>query len=126
MVDRPRPRLIRDCTILKLAHHGSRNGTDARVAGPGPARARRRQPGQGQRVRPPPLRDDRLLRRNEIPLLRTDQRGTITIVSDGRHLEPGQPQIARRQGSDDAETVASSSDGQETPARASQSGTRRK
>ena len=24
------PELIRDCTILKLAHHGSRNGTDAR------------------------------------------------------------------------------------------------
>ncbi len=22
--------LVRDCTILKLAHHGSRNGTDAR------------------------------------------------------------------------------------------------
>ena len=24
------PELVRDCTILKLAHHGSRNGTDAR------------------------------------------------------------------------------------------------
>ena len=24
------PELMRNCTILKLAHHGSRNGTDAR------------------------------------------------------------------------------------------------
>ena len=31
--------LIRDCTILKLAHHGSRNGTDQHVARPGSARS---------------------------------------------------------------------------------------
>src|SRR5947199_3465640 len=27
------PSLIRDCNVLKLAHHGSRNGTDARWLG---------------------------------------------------------------------------------------------
>ena len=51
------PDLLRDCTILKLAHHGSRNGTDQRLAGPAPARGRRREPGRGERLRPPPLRD---------------------------------------------------------------------
>ena len=38
-----------------------------------------------------------LLRKNEIPLLRTDQRGTITIVSDGRTWNLVNPQLARRQ-----------------------------
>jgi competence protein ComEC len=27
------PELVKDCTVLKLAHHGSRNGTDARWLG---------------------------------------------------------------------------------------------
>jgi beta-lactamase superfamily II metal-dependent hydrolase len=31
--ERHAPRLIRSCTVLKLAHHGSRNGTDARWLG---------------------------------------------------------------------------------------------
>ena len=42
------PELVRNCTILKLAHHGSRNGTDARWLPDGPARAGRGQPGQEQ------------------------------------------------------------------------------
>ena len=62
-----------------------------------------------------------LLRRNEIPLLRTDQRGTISIVSDGQTWNLVNSQLARHQKSDDAETVAASSDAQETPARSSRS-----
>jgi beta-lactamase superfamily II metal-dependent hydrolase len=120
------PELVRDCTILKLAHHGSRNGTDARwlnLVAPELAVASL---GKGNEYGHPHSETISLLRRNEIPLLRTDQRGTISIVSDGRTWNLVNPQIARSQESDDSETVAASSDGQQTPARASQSRTRRK
>ena len=49
--------LIRDCTILKLAHHGSRNGTDQRwldLVQPEAAVASL----AGKRLRTPSLRDD--------------------------------------------------------------------
>jgi beta-lactamase superfamily II metal-dependent hydrolase len=120
------PELIRDCTILKLPHHGSRNGTDTRwlnVVSPELAVASL---GRDNEYGHPHSETISLLRRDEIPLLRTDQRGTISIVSDGRTWNLINPQIARRQGSDDAETVAASGNGQDSPARASQSPTRRK
>ncbi len=51
------PSLVRNCTILKLAHHGSRNGTDTRLAANRPPGAGGRQPGTKQRLRPPAPRD---------------------------------------------------------------------
>ncbi len=97
--------LISDCTILKLAHHGSHNGTNQSLAGPGPAGAGRRQPGLGQRLRPPPCRDG---------LVAPEERDPVPPHRPARHhhhrqqrplLEPGQSQyrppqgIAQRRGS---------------------------
>ena len=47
------PQLVRDCTVLKLAHHGSRNGTDARWLGLVRPRLAVASLGRGQRVRAP-------------------------------------------------------------------------
>ena len=79
------PDLIRDCTVLKLAHHGSRNGTDARWLDLVRPRLAVASLGADERVRPSPRpRPWRCSARLGIPLLRTDQDGTITIVSDGK------------------------------------------
>ncbi len=51
------PDLCAGVAILKLAHHGSRNGTDAAWLRLDPPESGRRQPGARQRVRPPPPRD---------------------------------------------------------------------
>jgi beta-lactamase superfamily II metal-dependent hydrolase len=78
------PDLIRDCSVLKLAHHGSKNGTDARwleLVRPQVAVASMgRNNGFGH---PSPQTID-LLDRLGIPLVRTDQEGTITLESDGK------------------------------------------
>jgi competence protein ComEC len=89
-------KLVCDCTILKVAHHGSRNGTDA---------------GWLQAVRPelavaslgthneyghPHAETINLLRRSGIPLLRTDELGTIKIISDGQNWRIVKPAFARR------------------------------
>ena len=103
------PELVRDCTILKLAHHGSRNGTDARwlnLVSPELAVASL---GRNNDYGHPHSETISLLRRNEIPLLRTDQRGTISIVSDGQTWNLVNTQLARRQESDDSDHVAASS-----------------
>jgi competence protein ComEC len=101
------PDLLRDCTILKLAHHGSRNGTDQRwldLLQPEVAVASL---ATGNDYGHPHSETVSLLRKNEIPLLRTDQRGTVTVVSDGRTWNLVAPQLARRrQPRDDDEAVA--------------------
>ena len=117
--------LIRDCTILKLAHHGSRNGTDqgwldlvepeAAVA----SRARETTTGH------PHSETISLLRKKQIPFLRTDQRGTITIVSNGRTWNIVNSGLARRGGSRKADAVAASSSRDDEPgANSSSSGSR--
>ena len=103
------PELVSDCTILKLAHHGSRNGTSQAwldLVQPELAVASL---GSGNDYGHPHAETISLLRKNEVPLLRTDLRGTITIVSDGRTWNLVNPGIARRQGSRGEEAVAAAS-----------------
>jgi hypothetical protein len=78
------PGLIQNCTVLKLAHHGSRNGTDVRwlrAVGPRLAVASL---GRGNEFGHPHPETLALLGRANVPLLRTDRDGTVTVVSDGQ------------------------------------------
>jgi competence protein ComEC len=77
------PDLIRDCTVLKLAHHGSRNGTDARWLGVVRPQLAVASLGRGNEFGHPHPETLSLLERRGIPLLRTDVDGTVTVVSDG-------------------------------------------
>jgi beta-lactamase superfamily II metal-dependent hydrolase len=77
------PELVGDCSVLKLAHHGSRNGTDAEwleLVDPDLAVVSL---ASGNSYGHPHSETVALLRRYKVPLLRTDERGTITLVSDG-------------------------------------------
>lgn len=90
------PQLIRNAQILKLAHHGSRNGTDARwldLVRPALAVASL---GAGNDYGHPHRETLDLLASYRIPLRRTDQVGTITIESDGRNWRLLPPQLAER------------------------------
>jgi competence protein ComEC len=81
------PDLIRDCSVLKLAHHGSKNGTDARwLSLVNPQLAVIRVGANNEYGHPSP-QTLALLSRMRIPVLRTDHDGTITIRSDGKHWE---------------------------------------
>ena len=103
--------LVRDCTILKLAHHGSYNGTDQRwldLVQPELAVASL---GKDNDYGHPHSETLSLLRSNDIPLLRTDQRGTITIISNGRTWNLVRPELARRKRSKSDTDVASTSGG---------------
>jgi len=89
------PDLIKGCTVLKLAHHGSRNGTDARwlgLVGPQLAVASLGRDNEFGHPHPETLT---LLARYQIPLLRTDIDGTIEVVSDGKTwgVVGGQPLV---------------------------------
>lgn len=114
------PELVRDCTILKLAHHGSHNGTDARwlqIVKPELTVASLGKDNSYGHPHPETLS---LLQRHRIPLLRTDQVGTITIESDGRDWKVVRPNnIARsRRGKptqDDIDRVAASTADEEPP-----------
>jgi competence ComEA-like helix-hairpin-helix protein len=78
------PELCRNCAVLKLAHHGSRNGTDARwleLVQPALTVA---SVGRSNIFGHPSPQTIALLDRLGIPFLRTDQDGTVTIASDGR------------------------------------------
>jgi competence protein ComEC len=90
------PSLCADCTVLKLAHHGSRNGTDARwleLVRPELAVASL---GAGNDYGHPHPETLALLKQMQIPLLRTDRDGTIVIQSDGKHWQvEGHPDLAR-------------------------------
>jgi beta-lactamase superfamily II metal-dependent hydrolase len=90
------PDLVRDCTILKLAHHGSRNGTDAHWLGAVRPKLAVASMGRDNEFGHPHSETLSLLRRSGIPLLRTDQLGTITLESDGRDWNVVQPALARR------------------------------
>ncbi len=90
------PNLIRNCTVLKLAHHGSRNGTDARWLRVVSPKLVVISVGAGNEYGHPNAETLALLSRMGIPLLRTERDGTITVVSDGsRWWLPRRPDIVR-------------------------------
>jgi competence protein ComEC len=81
------PTLCADATVLKLSHHGSRNGTDARwLALVRPQLAVASLGARNEYGHPHP-ETLALLARSRIPLLRTDRDGTIVIQSDGEHWQ---------------------------------------
>jgi competence protein ComEC len=88
--------LVRNCTILKLSHHGSRNGTDARWLQTVRPELAVASLGKNNEFGHPHSETVSLLRRSGIPLLRTDQLGTITITSDGRGWQVVEPTLANR------------------------------
>lgn len=90
------PDLMRNCTILKLAHHGSRNGTDARWLQTVRPELAVASLGKNNDYGHPHSETISLLRRAGLPLLRTDQLGTITITSDGRSWQVIEPTLANR------------------------------
>jgi DNA uptake protein ComE-like DNA-binding protein len=79
--------LIRDCTVLKLAHHGSKNGTDARWLSLAKPRLAVVSVGANNEYGHPSPQTLALLSRTRIPVLRTDQDGTIEIRSEGKNWE---------------------------------------
>jgi beta-lactamase superfamily II metal-dependent hydrolase len=85
------PELVGDCMILKLAHHGSRNGTDREWLQAVRPQLALASLGAGNEYGHPHLETLRLLRQADVPLLRTDQLGTITIQSDGHDFSVVRP-----------------------------------
>jgi competence protein ComEC len=81
------PELLTDASILKLAHHGSRNGTNAAWLDLIKPRLAVASLGSGNGFGHPHAQTLALLARRGIPLLRTDQVGTVTIRSDGKGWE---------------------------------------
>jgi beta-lactamase superfamily II metal-dependent hydrolase len=81
------PDLLRDCDVLKLAHHGSRNGTDPAWLALVRPRLAVASLGAGNDYGHPHPETLALLRGAGIPLLRTDRRGRISVRTDGRWLE---------------------------------------
>jgi beta-lactamase superfamily II metal-dependent hydrolase len=106
--------LVRGCTILKLAHHGSRNGTDARWLDAVRPELAVASMGRGNEFGHPHAETLSLLRHAGIPLLRTDQLGTIALESDGRSWRVVRPALAARRGrptQDDVDRVAARTTG---------------
>ncbi len=89
------PSLLRNCTILKVAHHGSRNGTDERWLELVRPELAVGSMGRNNDFGHPHAETVSVLRRHDIPFLRTDQLGTITITSDGRNWQIAGPAMGR-------------------------------
>ena len=90
------PDLCADVDVLKLAHHGSRNGTNAawlRLTRPRLAVASLAAGNEFGHPHPETLG---LLRSLGIPLERTDQAGSILIETDGRTWSPGRSSAPSR------------------------------
>lgn len=109
--------LVRDGSVLKLAHHGSHNGIDAdwlEMVRPDLAVASL---GRGNSYGHPHREALDLLRDYQVPLMRTDDWGTITLVSDGEtwHLVTLAPLARRRAAAREPSNVAGSREG--APAR---------
>ncbi len=81
------PELLRDCQILKLAHHGSHNGTDRPWLNLVKPRLTIASLASGNSYGHPHRETLDLLSEYGIPLLRTDYRGTIRIETDGNRTD---------------------------------------
>ena len=78
------PGLCADCTVLKLAHHGSRDGSDSPWLDLVKPKLAVACVGKDNEYGHPHAETVALLAGLGIPLLRTDQDGTVMIQSDGR------------------------------------------
>ncbi len=76
--------LIQNCTILKLAHHGSKNGTDDRWLDIVHPKLAIGSMGLNNDFGHPDPEVIEMLIKHRIPFLRTDRDGTITIETDGK------------------------------------------
>lgn len=81
------PESVRNCDVLKLAHDGSRNGRDIRWLEIVSPKLTVASLGASYEFGHPHAQTVALLERRDVPLLRTDQDGTITIASDGEKWE---------------------------------------
>jgi hypothetical protein len=88
------PELIRDCQILKLAHHGSRNGIDTRWLDLVKPQLAVASLAKGNDYGHPHKETLEMLATARIPLLRTDQKGTISFRSTGKSWLPDSPELA--------------------------------
>jgi competence protein ComEC len=88
--------LCADATILKLAHHGSRNGTNAAWLDLVRPKLAVASLGKDNGFGHPHSAPLALLARRGIPLLRTDEVGTVTIRSDGKRWEIATDRFAVR------------------------------
>jgi competence protein ComEC len=79
--------LCADAPILKLSHHGSRNGTNAAWLDLVRPKLAVASLGAGNSFGHPHAQTLALLARRGTPLLRTDEVGTVTIRTDGKHWE---------------------------------------
>jgi beta-lactamase superfamily II metal-dependent hydrolase len=118
--------LVHNCTILKLAHHGSRNGTDSHWLGAVRPELVVASMGTDNEYGHPHSETVRLLRSERIPFLRTDQLGTITIQSDGRRWDVAQPSLLRgkRPTPEDVDRVAAATSDRAPSRRESRARTR--
>lgn len=81
------PDLLRDVTVLKVAHHGSLNGTDSRSLSITRPRLAVASMGRDNPFGHPHPATVALLARERVPFARTDESGTVEIVSDGQRWE---------------------------------------
>jgi competence protein ComEC len=81
------PELVQNCTVLKLAHHGSRNGLDARWLGIVRPKLAVASLGMANEYGHPHAQTLALIDQRGIPLLRTDRDGTVEVMSDGKRWE---------------------------------------
>ncbi|WZO98732.1 MBL fold metallo-hydrolase [Isosphaeraceae bacterium EP7] len=101
------PELLRDATILKLAHHGSRNGTDAAWIDLIRPELTVASLATGNSYGHPHSETVSLLKKKRIPLLQTNKEGSIRINTDGEHWSVAREQLAK--GKTGAETKHTSS-----------------
>ena len=90
------PSLCADVDVLKLAHHGSRNGTDPAWLELTRPRLAVASMGRGNDFGHPHPETLALLRSFGIPLKRTDEDGSVQVRTDGRAWSPGGREWADR------------------------------
>ncbi len=94
------PELLADATVLKLAHHGSRNGTDAKWLDLIDPELTVASLADGNSYGHPHSETVTLLKSRHLEFLRTDRDGSIKITTDGKRWRIVKEQLARR--TDDA------------------------